>query len=166
MVRGLVVLLALLALPGAAFAQEPGVNVDPDSPSGKEYAIPLDRARGQAAPSASAPQRSSGPSAPAASAPATSTPATSAPSSGGDDSESKSEEPESDGQDTVLFGSGVTPESVKSGASDAAALTAAKAAADSADGGVPPWLLAVAVAALGVGAGALIRWLKRRASAG
>ncbi len=34
-----------------AVAQEPGVIVDPDSPSGKEYAIPLESARRQADPS-------------------------------------------------------------------------------------------------------------------
>jgi len=33
---------AALALPGAASAQiDPGVNYDPGSPAGKEYAIPL-----------------------------------------------------------------------------------------------------------------------------
>ena len=43
-------LLALTAAP-AAGAQE-GVFVDPDSPAGTEYALPLDRARGEAAPDA------------------------------------------------------------------------------------------------------------------
>jgi hypothetical protein len=38
-------LLALLLLPPAAPAQEGGVFVDPGSPSGKEYAIPIERAR-------------------------------------------------------------------------------------------------------------------------
>jgi hypothetical protein len=36
---------ALAAAPGAAAGQEPGVVVDPGSPAGKEYAIPVDRAR-------------------------------------------------------------------------------------------------------------------------
>jgi hypothetical protein len=47
LVRKLVVPAAVvLALPAAAAAQdEPGVHVDPDSPSGKEYAIPLEGAR-------------------------------------------------------------------------------------------------------------------------
>src|SRR5215217_5497405 len=41
---------AALALPGAAAAQiEPGVNYDPGSPAGKEYAIPLVEGRSQAA---------------------------------------------------------------------------------------------------------------------
>ena len=37
--------LALVGAPGVAAAAEPGVIVDPDSPTGKEYAIPLDKAR-------------------------------------------------------------------------------------------------------------------------
>jgi hypothetical protein len=40
----------LLALPGAASAQiDPGVNYDPGSPAGKEYAIPLVEGRSDAA---------------------------------------------------------------------------------------------------------------------
>jgi len=40
----------LLALPGAAAAQiDPGVNYDPGSPAGKEYAIPLVEGRSDAA---------------------------------------------------------------------------------------------------------------------
>ena len=45
-------LFAALALPAAAQAQGRGVFVDPDSPAGKEYAIPLEEARRQAAPDA------------------------------------------------------------------------------------------------------------------
>ena len=41
-------LVLLVAAPSAA-AQEDGVFVDPDSPAGKEYAIPIDQARGEAA---------------------------------------------------------------------------------------------------------------------
>jgi hypothetical protein len=37
-------LVALIA-PTAAWAQEPGVHSDPDSPAGKEYALPLDSVR-------------------------------------------------------------------------------------------------------------------------
>ena len=53
MVRGrelcLGVVLAILSLPSPAAAQdEEGVIVDPRSPAGKEYAIPLDRARREA----------------------------------------------------------------------------------------------------------------------
>jgi hypothetical protein len=44
----IVLLLALTAAP-AADAQE-GAFVDPDSPAGTEYALPLERARGEAAP--------------------------------------------------------------------------------------------------------------------
>src|SRR3954453_3633966 len=43
--RAIVALVAFawtLAAAGAVAAQEPGVHVDPDSPAGKEYAIPLD----------------------------------------------------------------------------------------------------------------------------
>src|SRR3954451_6779017 len=43
--RAIVALVAFawtLATAGAVAAQEPGVHVDPDSPAGKEYAIPLD----------------------------------------------------------------------------------------------------------------------------
>jgi hypothetical protein len=45
-------LFASLALPTAAQAQGPGVFVDPDSPAGTEYAIPLEEARRQGAPDA------------------------------------------------------------------------------------------------------------------
>ncbi len=41
-----------------AAAQEDEIFVDPDSPSGKEYALPIDRARQQSAPQA--PRRASG----------------------------------------------------------------------------------------------------------
>jgi hypothetical protein len=48
MTRILIVFLAaLLALPAAAAAQSAGVHVDPDSPAGTEYAIPLEEARRQ-----------------------------------------------------------------------------------------------------------------------
>jgi hypothetical protein len=40
-------LLAVAAPP--AMAQQDGVFVDPDSPAGKEYAVPIDQARGDAA---------------------------------------------------------------------------------------------------------------------
>jgi hypothetical protein len=46
------VLLGLTLAPSAG-AQEPGVFVDPDSPAGKEYAIPLEQARREAAGGAS-----------------------------------------------------------------------------------------------------------------
>jgi hypothetical protein len=39
--------LAAVAAPPAA-AQQDGVFVDPESPAGKEYAVPLDQARGEA----------------------------------------------------------------------------------------------------------------------
>lgn len=41
--------IASVAIAPAAVAQEDGVTVDPGSPSGKEYALPIDRARAQAA---------------------------------------------------------------------------------------------------------------------
>jgi hypothetical protein len=44
---GLLVGLCLLPAP-AALAQTPGLHVDPNSPTGKEYAIPLDHARNSA----------------------------------------------------------------------------------------------------------------------
>lgn len=47
--RPLAILLTALALPASAAAQD-GVFVDPDSPSGKEYQIPLESARRQADP--------------------------------------------------------------------------------------------------------------------
>jgi hypothetical protein len=37
--------LILLLLPTAAMAADPGVQLDPRSPAGKEYGIPLDQAR-------------------------------------------------------------------------------------------------------------------------
>jgi len=40
---------ASAAVAPVAVAQEDGVTVDPGSPSGKEYALPIDRARAQAA---------------------------------------------------------------------------------------------------------------------
>jgi hypothetical protein len=45
----LLVTLAVTSLAPAAAAQEEGVFVDPDSPAGKEYAIPLEQARRDAA---------------------------------------------------------------------------------------------------------------------
>jgi len=41
--------IASVAVAPVAVAQEDGVTVDPGSPSGKEYALPIDRARAQAA---------------------------------------------------------------------------------------------------------------------
>jgi len=38
-------LTIFLGVPGVGAAAEPGVIVDPNSPTGKEYAIPLDKAR-------------------------------------------------------------------------------------------------------------------------
>lgn len=59
--------LGLLA-PAVAQAQTPGLHVDPSSPTGKEYAIPLDQARNsanpQAAPSSGAPGAQAGANAP------------------------------------------------------------------------------------------------------
>jgi hypothetical protein len=43
-------LLMAATLPGAAMAQQDGVFVDPDSPTGKEYALPAEDARRQADP--------------------------------------------------------------------------------------------------------------------
>ena len=40
---------AALAMPGVAYAIDPGVNYDPGSPAGKEYAIPLVEGRSDAA---------------------------------------------------------------------------------------------------------------------
>ena len=47
----------LLASAGGASAQEDGVTIDPDAPSSKEYAIPLENARRQADPNTPADQR-------------------------------------------------------------------------------------------------------------
>jgi hypothetical protein len=44
-------LLVWAALAVPASAQEPGVHVDPDSPTGQEYDIPLERARRKSSPS-------------------------------------------------------------------------------------------------------------------
>ncbi len=48
-------LCGLAAMPAMAAAQADEVFVDPQSPSGKEYEIPIDRARSQAAPKSKAP---------------------------------------------------------------------------------------------------------------
>lgn len=48
------VVLGLLAGAGQAAAQSDGVFVDPDTPAGKEYALPLDKARQEVAPSSGA----------------------------------------------------------------------------------------------------------------
>jgi cobalamin biosynthesis Mg chelatase CobN len=47
MTRRLIVVASALSLllPATATGQEPGVSYDPDSPAGKEYAVPLDRVR-------------------------------------------------------------------------------------------------------------------------
>jgi len=44
-----VALLTLALIAPTAVAQEDGVTVDPDSPAGKEYALPIDQARRDAA---------------------------------------------------------------------------------------------------------------------
>lgn len=46
--------LGLLIAAGDAAAQSEGVFVDPDTPAGKEYALPLDKARQDAAPNSGA----------------------------------------------------------------------------------------------------------------
>jgi len=48
-------LCGLGAMPAMAAAQADEVFVDPQSPSGKEYAIPIDRARSEAAPKSKGP---------------------------------------------------------------------------------------------------------------
>jgi hypothetical protein len=40
--------VALLGAPGPAFGKDEGIVVDPSTPTGKEYAIPLDQARQEA----------------------------------------------------------------------------------------------------------------------
>lgn len=47
---GLLAALGVLGGAGPAAAQSDGVVVDPESPAGKEYALPLDKARQDAAP--------------------------------------------------------------------------------------------------------------------
>jgi hypothetical protein len=54
-IRLTLLIFALLA--PAAWAQDDGVFVDPDSPTGKEYAIPLEEARRQADPSSGGGQK-------------------------------------------------------------------------------------------------------------
>jgi hypothetical protein len=46
--------MGLLAGAGEAAAQSDGVFVDPDTPAGKEYALPLDKARQDVAPNSGA----------------------------------------------------------------------------------------------------------------
>ena len=53
---GLACAAALAVSAGPAYAQGDGVFVDPNSPSGKEYAIPLESARRQADPRPVSPQ--------------------------------------------------------------------------------------------------------------
>ena len=48
------VALGLLAAAGPAAAQSDGVHVDPDTPAGQEYALPLDKARPDVAPNSGA----------------------------------------------------------------------------------------------------------------
>jgi hypothetical protein len=45
MIPCLVPALGLLLVPSGAAAQEPGVHLDPGSPAGKEYAIPVEQER-------------------------------------------------------------------------------------------------------------------------
>jgi hypothetical protein len=52
--------LGLLMTAGDAMAQSDGVFVDPDTPAGKEYALPLDKARQDVAPSSGAQGSESG----------------------------------------------------------------------------------------------------------
>jgi hypothetical protein len=48
---GCAALATVAGTPGLALAQGEGVHVDPNSPAGKEYALPLEEARRNAAPS-------------------------------------------------------------------------------------------------------------------
>ena len=66
--------MLVLLSPSTAAGQEPGVTFD-DGPSSKEYAIPLDAARGQT--KTKAPKPKPRPAAPAAAAKPTPPPATS-----------------------------------------------------------------------------------------
>jgi hypothetical protein len=54
---GLACAAALALSAGPAYAQEDGVFVDPDSPSGQEYRIPFESARRQADPRPVSPQK-------------------------------------------------------------------------------------------------------------
>jgi hypothetical protein len=87
--------IALTIAPGAG-AQEPGVHVDPGSPTGKEYAIPLAQARGDAA----QPQHGSGGSSSGGSS--------SGGSSSGGSSSGGSSSGGSSTAGSVAFGQGVT----------------------------------------------------------
>ena len=59
--KGMLLLLCGLAVSApAASAQEDPVFVDPDSPSGKEYELPIDRARQQGAPQTQAAESARG----------------------------------------------------------------------------------------------------------
>jgi hypothetical protein len=155
--------LSLALVPGSAAAQsspEPGVHVDPNSPSHKEYAIPLDEARGNATPSGAR-----------AKAPA-----------------STAQPPATTTETAPLFGAGITPDHAKSkgkprkaaakdqtsapaddssntsSTKDAAAIAAASRTGGGGDGGglAGPIGLGVLVLVLGGGLGFLVR---RRSSA-
>ena len=91
-----IIAVLLLLVPSVALGQEPGVTVD-DGPSSKEYAIPLDSARGQA--KTKAPTAKTAP--PASAATPTGTPATTTTTKSGERSAPDAETPQADDESTL-----------------------------------------------------------------
>jgi hypothetical protein len=160
--------MALTAATGAG-AQEPGVHIDPGSPTGKEYAVPLSQARGDAAPSHRRNGSASNPAGGGSSGGSSSGGSSSGGSSSG--GSSFSDVPFGQGIGTTAAGRPRTPHSARraSGRSErshgGASRSRALPAASDLDGGAgtgTPVILAIVVLAAGVLGGLSVRLLVRR----
>jgi len=157
----LVALVALgLAIPGAgaASAQDRGVHVDPDSPAGKEYALPLDSARRDASGSPN------GTGATGQSAPLFGAGVSKATGSGGSERSGSGSEGSGSGGRQGDSSSSADREGGNSDVSGADATQVARAAADGGGGlsaGVTTLLIAMGVLFVGILIGLSARLLRR-----
>jgi uncharacterized membrane protein len=147
-VTSLVAALALAA-PGAAIAQEPGVTLD-NGPSSKEYAIPLDAARGQT--KTKAPKKKTPAPAPKA---VTATPAVTTPQPAATPSKKRAQKPNAKTSTTQT--TAAVPSTLPPSDPPATVNSARTSNSDGASPGLVIGGLAVAVLALGALAGLVIR---------
>lgn len=142
------ILPVLLAVPPASFGQESGVTIDPDSPSGKEYSLPLESAKDRASPQGS----SSGGSSTA--------PGTSDDASGtrfGDGIERGAAETATDDSGTSPSNRAEDDTPASTSAGEAAAATSPDGPVDN-DDGSPVALVAVGLLAAAAIGGGVMRW--------
>jgi hypothetical protein len=139
-----------LLIPGVAAAQSDGVTFD-DGPSSKEYAIPLDAARGATKTKAPAPKPEATTPAPAATTPAPATPSASATSS------KPKPKPDTKKQSTTTTQTAAPVVTTQDPPTTAATPVSTPAASDGTGPGVVIGGLALAAIALGGLAGLVLR---------